>query len=83
MLNKSMLPVSIGFEGMSSIAARIREGGHDPHGLEWGAVLRQVRQGVMKHQQNRALVQMGLNWKPEGPALPEHGHEMPLMGASD
>ena len=77
LLNQKMLPVTVGFEGMRSIESRFRDVGLDAHGVEWGAVLRQVRQGILKHETCRALVRLGLDWKPEGPVLPEHGLAMP------
>jgi NAD-dependent SIR2 family protein deacetylase len=77
MLNQKMLPVSIGFEGMRSIEARFREEDLDPHGVEWGAVLRQIRQGILKYENCKSLVRLGLDWKPQGPALPAHGLVMP------
>lgn len=78
LLNQKMLPVTVGFEGMSSIEARFKEGGLDALGVNWGTVLSQIRNGNFIYENSRAFVKLGLDWKPQGPALPVHGRAMPL-----
>ena len=76
-LNKSMLPLSFGFEGMPAIEAMLIEEGLAVDGVDWGTVLQKVRQDDFRHEHPKALVKLGLDWIPQGPTLPVHGSAMP------
>ena len=76
-INAGMLPISLGFEDMSRIAAKLKDGHLNPDQVDLGTLLAYVRKGRREFDNEKLLIKLTLDWYPQGPVLPGHGKKMP------